>query len=128
MADVPDGGHRTDDGAGQRLLSLFSRKAPSAIERYHNECRRLFEVLEDQLKGREFLCDEYSIADIANWCWVRIYQWSGVNIEGLTNLKAWIDRLEARPASQRGIAVPEPLVFKEPTEEMLKTAQKLVTR
>jgi GST-like protein len=46
----------------------------------------------------------------------------------LTNLQAWIARMEARPACQRGIAVPEPLVFKEPTAEMLKTAQKLVTR
>jgi GST-like protein len=51
-----------------------------------------------------------------------------VNIDGLTNLKAWIDRLEARPACQRGIAVPEPLVLKEPTAEMIKTAQSLVTR
>ena len=72
-------------------------------------------MLEGQLKGREYLCDEYSIADIANWCWVRIYEWSGVNIEGLTNLQAWIERLAARPACQRGIAVPEPLVFKEPS-------------
>jgi GST-like protein len=59
---------------------------------------------------------------------VRIYEWSGVNIEGLTNLQAWIERLAARPACQRGIAVPEPLVFKEPSAEMLNTAQKLVTR
>ena len=115
-------------GQANVFYRYFPEKLPSAIARYHNECRRLFEVLEGQLKGREFLCDEYSIADIANWCWVRIYQWSGVNIEGLTNLKAWIDRLEARPACQRGIAVPEPLVFKEPTEEMLKTARTLVTR
>jgi GST-like protein len=59
---------------------------------------------------------------------VRIYEWSGVKIHGLINLQAWIARMEARPACQRGIAVPEPLVFKEPTEAMLKTAQKLVTR
>ena len=115
-------------GQANVFYRYFPEKLPAAIQRYHNECRRLFEVLEGQLKGREFLCDEYSIADIANWCWVRIYEWSGVNIEGLTNLRAWIDRLEARPACQRGIAVPEPLVFKEPTPEMLKTAQSLVTR
>jgi GST-like protein len=61
---------------------------------------------------------------------VRIYDWSGVKIDGLTSLQAWIARLEVRPACQRGIAVPEPLVFKEPNEnsEMLKTAQSLVTR
>ena len=115
-------------GQANVFYRYFPEKIPSAIERYHNECRRLFEVLEGQLKGREYLCDEYSIADIANWCWVRIYEWSGVNIEGLTNLQAWIARMEARPACQRGIAVPEPLVFKEPTERSLKTARTLVTR
>jgi GST-like protein len=117
-------------GQANVFYRYFPEKLPSAIQRYHNECRRLFEVLEGQLKGREYLCDEYSIADIANWCWVRIYKWSGVKIDGLTNLQAWLARLEARPACQRGIAVPEPLVFEEPNEnsEMLKTAQKLVTR
>jgi len=99
-----------------------------AIDRYRNESRRLFEVLNNRLAEHEYLAGDYSIADIANWCWVRIYEWSGVNIEGLTNLQAWIERLAARPACQRGIAVPEPLVFKEPSAEMLKTAQKLVTR
>ena len=70
-------------------------------------------MLERQLEGREYLCDEYSIADIANWCWVRIYQWSGVSIDGLSNLQAWIARMEARPGCQRGIAVPEPLVLRD---------------
>ncbi|HLW71063.1 MAG TPA: glutathione binding-like protein [Candidatus Binataceae bacterium] len=117
-------------GQANVFYRYFPEKLPSAIQRYHNECRRLFEVLEGQLKGREYLCDEYSIADIANWCWVRIYEWSGVRIDGLTNLQSWIARLEARPACQRGIAVPEPLIFKEPNENsaMLKTAQSLVTR
>jgi GST-like protein len=59
---------------------------------------------------------------------VRIYEWSGVNIEGLTNLQAWIARMEARPGCQRGIAVPEPLVLKVPTEDQLKVARTLVTR
>jgi GST-like protein len=115
-------------GQANVFYRYFPEKLPSAIQRYHNECRRLFEVLEGQLKGREYLCDDYSIADIANWCWVRIYEWSGVKIHGLINLQAWIARMEARPACQRGIAVSEPLVFKEPSEAMLKTAQKLVTR
>jgi GST-like protein len=90
----------------------------------------LFEVLEEQLKGREYLCDEYSIADIANWCWVRIYKWSGVNIEGLTNLQAWIARLAARPACQRGIEVPEPLILKDnkDSSEALEIAKKILTR
>jgi len=77
--------------------------------------------------GREFLCHEYSIANIANWCWVRIYRWSGVNLDGLTNLQAWIARMEARPACQRGVAVPEPLVLKD-NEDVLEMAKKILTR
>jgi GSH-dependent disulfide-bond oxidoreductase len=75
--------------------------------------------------GREFLCHEYSIANIANWCWVRIYRWSGVNLDGLTNLQAWIARMEARPACQRGIVVPEPVVLKD-NEDVLEMAKKIL--
>ena len=82
-------------------------KIPVAIERYRSECRRLFEVLDARLAEAEWLAgDEYSIADIANWCWVRTWRWSGVDIEGLTHLKRWLDVMKARPACQRGVAVP----------------------
>lgn len=118
-------------GQANIFYRYFPEKIPSAIQRYQNECRRLFEVLDRQLNGREYLCDEYSIADIANWCWVRIYKWSGVNIEGLDNLQSWIARMGARPACQRGIAVPHPLVLEDSNvdkEKMIETAQKLLTR
>ena len=71
-----------------------------------------------------------TIADIANRCWVWIYGWSGVNIDSLTNLQAWIARLEARPACQRGIAVREPLVLKDDkgTAEVQEVARKILTR
>ena len=59
VADVPDERRRTDDGPGECLLyRYFPEKLPSAIARYHNEGRRLFEVLNGQLRGREYLCDE----------------------------------------------------------------------
>lgn len=118
-------------GQANVFYRYFPEKIPSAIQRYQNECRRLFEVLDRQLNGREYLCDEYSIADIANWCWVRIYKWSGVNIEGLDNLQSWLARIEARPACQRGIAVPHPLVLEDGNadkEELIRAAQKLLTR
>ncbi|MEX2482021.1 MAG: glutathione S-transferase N-terminal domain-containing protein [Gammaproteobacteria bacterium] len=95
-------------GQANVFFRYFPEKLPAAIARYHNECRRLYEVLDRQLAGRDYLCDEYSIADIANWCWVRIWFWGGTSIEGLDNLAAWLERLEARPACQRGIAVPHP--------------------
>jgi len=81
-------------------------KIPTAIDRYQNEVRRLFEVLNGRLEGREYLTAEFSIADIANWTWVRTAKWSGVRFDDLTHLSAWVDRLKARPACQRGIDVP----------------------
>ena len=77
-----------------------------------------------QLEGREYLCDEYSIADIANWCWVRIHAWSGIDVTGLDNLQAWLAPLEERPAGQRGIGRPAPLVL----EGVLDMAKKILTK
>lgn len=92
--------------------NVFYRYAPERIEyaiaRYQRESRRLFEVLEGQLAKEPYLAGEYSIADIANFAWVRGYDWSGVSIDGLPNLKRWLDAIEARPAVIRGLAVPPP--------------------
>tara|TARA_B100000686_G_scaffold104414_1_gene111677 strand:- start:41003 stop:41659 length:657 start_codon:yes stop_codon:yes gene_type:complete len=84
----------------------FEKKIPSAISRYRNECRRLYTVLDNHLNNKEWICDEYSIADIANWCWVRIYKWSEVDITGLDNLRLWMDRMQERPACIKGCQVP----------------------
>ena len=108
-------------GQSNVFYRYFPEKIPSAIERYHKECRRLFEVLDGQLDGRDYLCDDYSIADIAKWCWVRIYFWGGSNIDGLDNLNAWLDRLEARPACQRGIAIPKAIDW----EQLEKDVEKI---
>ncbi len=93
-------------GQANVFYRYFPEKIPSVIERYHSECRRLFEVLDKRLGQHEFLVDDYSIADIANWCWVRTYKWSGISIEGLPHLKRWLDTIRARPAVDRGIKVP----------------------
>ena len=94
-------------GQANVFYRYFPEKIPSAIDRYQNESRRLFEVLERGLTDKEWLAaDQYTIADIANWCWVRTYKWSGVSIEGLPNLKRWLDSIRARPAVVRGIEVP----------------------
>ena len=90
--------------------NVFSRYWPEvyqpAIDRYQNEGRRLFEVLEGRLKDNEFLAGDYSIADIANWCWVRTHRWSGVSVEGLDSLQRWMATIEERPGAQRGVRVP----------------------
>ncbi|ROH86511.1 glutathione S-transferase [Stagnimonas aquatica] len=94
-------------GQANVFFRYLPEKIPVAIERYHNECRRLFEVLDRRLGEAEWLAgNEYSIADIANWCWVRTYKWSGVSIDGLDHLRRWLDAIRARPAAEKGIAVP----------------------
>jgi len=93
-------------GQANVFFRYFPENIQPAIDRYQNECRRLFEVLDARLTGREWLAGDYSIADIANWSWVRTYKWSGVSIEGLAALRAWMDRMAARPACQRGVEVP----------------------
>lgn len=93
-------------GQANVFFRYFPEKIQPAIDRYQNECRRLFEVLNGRLAADEWLAGDYSIADIANWSWVRTYAWSGVSIDGLVHLERWLGQLAARPACQRGVAVP----------------------
>jgi len=69
---------------------------------------------------------EYSIADIANWCWVRTYSWSGVSIDGLDALSAWIDPIDGRPAARRGVAVPKAVDLRASGEEIVGAARKML--
>lgn len=85
----------------------FPEKIPAAIDRYQNECRRLFEVLDTRLGQSEWLADDYSIADIANWCWVRTYRWSGVSRDGLENLDRWLAVMKEKPGLRKGVEVPQ---------------------
>ncbi|KAF0814496.1 Disulfide-bond oxidoreductase YfcG [Andreprevotia sp. IGB-42] len=93
-------------GQANVFYRYLPEKIPLAIDRYQKEGRRLFEVLNSRLAGREYLADEYSIADIATWPWVRIHDWSGIAVDGLEHLQAWMERMAARPACQRGILLP----------------------
>jgi len=97
-------------GPMQGQANVFFRYAPEkidyAVQRYQNETRRLYGVLDGRLKDREYLAGEYSIADIATWPWVRIHAWAGVEIDDLPHLRRWSDAIAARPACQRGVQVP----------------------
>ncbi len=93
-------------GQANVFFRYFPEKIQPAIDRYQNESRRLFEVLNSRLTGSEWLADEFSIADIANWSWVRIHEWSGVPVEGLDPLQDWMTRMNERPACRRGAEVP----------------------
>lgn len=90
------------------FFRYYPQKIQPAIDRFQHEARRLFEVLDGRLLESEWLGDDYSIADVANWCWVRTYRWSGVSIDGLQGLRRWLDSMKERPACQRGIEVPYP--------------------
>jgi GST-like protein len=105
-------------GPMQGQANVFFRYAPEkiqfAIDRYQNETRRLYEVLDRRLGESEWLADDYSLADIANWSWVSIHAWAGVETDGLDNLNRWKDAMKERPAVQRGRAVP---AAPEPSED-----------
>ena len=118
-------------GPMQGQSNVFFRYAPEkiqyAIDRYQNETKRLYTVLDHQLAGNEYLAGDYSIADIANWAWVSIHGWAGVAIDDLPNLQRWLDKLAARPAVQRGRAVPEPPESREVSgEDVAKQGSKLL--
>lgn len=93
-------------GQANVFTRYFPEELPSVIDRYRRESRRLFEVLDGQLADHEWLAGDYSIADIANWCWVQIHPWPGVSVDGLDHLQRWLEAVRARPAVQTGVAIP----------------------
>jgi glutathione S-transferase len=120
-------------GQANVFYRYLPEKIAVAIERYQNESRRLFEVLDRRLGEAEWLAgDGFSIADIANWCWVRTYKWSGVAVDGLPHLRRWLDAIKERPACRRGVEVPAKvesvLVNAEDAEKFAESARRLVQR
>jgi len=119
-------------GQANVFYRYFPEKIQSAIDRYQNESRRLFEVLDGRLGESEWLADDYSIADIANWCWVRLHGWSGISVEGLPHLQRWMATLAARPACDRGVQVPVPIadltMDAKRAEEFAKNARTILQR
>lgn len=114
-------------GQANVFFRYFPEKIQPAIDRYQKEGRRLFEVMDSQLEHHRYLAgDEYTIADIATWPWVRIYEWSGINIDGLEHLQRWLAEIAQRPAVIKGITVPPP--SQESDEQRAERIQKMVTR
>ncbi|MBR9859010.1 MAG: glutathione S-transferase [Gammaproteobacteria bacterium] len=114
-------------GQANVFYRYFPEKIPAAIERYQHEGRRLFEVMNGQLAHHRYLAgDDYSIADMATWPWVRGYEWSSINIDGLDHLQRWLNELALRPACQKGIVTPPPVEMSD--EERAEHIRNLVTR
>jgi glutathione S-transferase/GST-like protein len=93
-------------GQANVFFRYFPEKIQPAIDRYQGESKRLLAVLDGQLQDHEYLAGDYSIADIANWAWVRTHRWSGVDVSDLPHLRRWMDAIRQRPAVQRGIEAP----------------------
>ncbi|RDW83292.1 putative disulfide bond reductase yfcG [Coleophoma crateriformis] len=107
-------------GPMQGQSNHFSRYAPEHIEyginRYKNETRRLYGVLDKHLESSTsgyLVGDKCTIADIAHWGWVTAAFWAGVDIDEFPALKAWDDRMLARPGVEKGRHVPDPHRMKE---------------
>jgi len=92
-------------GQGQHFWSYAQDKHPYAIERYTKEGHRLLYVMDRHLREHEYLADEYSIADIACFPWVRIHKLANLSIEAMPNLKRWYGVVRRRPAVERGLNI-----------------------
>ena len=119
-------------GQAHVFFRYFPEKLQPAIDRYKNEGRRLFEVLNTHLAKQDWLAKDYSIADIANWCWVRTYKWSGISIEGLDHLQRWMKAMYDQPGMSAGLSVPmkvESLLDDDKkAKEFAKNAEKMVKK
>ena len=92
-------------GQAHHFLQYAPEAVPYAKERYRNEVNRLYGVLDARLADREFVAGNYSIADMAIWPWAQGWERQGQDIAEFPNMQAWLDRVWARPAVQRGKAV-----------------------
>jgi glutathione S-transferase len=125
------GGVGPMQGQANVFFRYFPEKLPAAISRYQNETRRLYEVLDRQLAKTQWLAGDYSLGDIANFSWVRIHEWAGVPTDGLDSLKRWMAELAARPAVERGCAVPARLELpkgEDASAAVTETALKILQR
>ncbi|WP_164156129.1 glutathione S-transferase family protein [Sandarakinorhabdus rubra] len=91
----------------------WPEKLPAVQARYLGEVKRLFGILDARLATRDYLAGDYSIADIAHFCWVRTAGWTGVDIAPFPRLSRWVEAIAARPAVQRGLKVPDVSPVKE---------------
>lgn len=82
-------------------------KSPYAEERYLNEAKRLYKVLDQRLAEHEYLVDDYTIADIATWPWVSRFEWQAIDLNDYPNVRRWYTTIAQRPAVVRGYHVPK---------------------
>ena len=99
-----------------------------AIDRYQNEVKRLFGVLDVHLNGRTYLSSELSIADIACWPWVKLHEWSGLGLADFPNLSSWLNILGERPSFVKGINTPALILNDSKKDEFVVGARNMLTK
>ncbi|KAK3053717.1 hypothetical protein LTS18_012100 [Coniosporium uncinatum] len=104
------GGLGPMQGQANHFFRLAKERIPYPTQRYVGETERLYGILDAQLADRDYLVGsgkgKYSIADIANFSWVNVAIFSGIDLNMFPNLQKWLKRIEERPAVQRGTRVP----------------------
>jgi GST-like protein len=94
-------------GQAHHFLKFNAGKAPYAEERYANEAKRLYKVLNGRLEGRDFVAGDYSIADISIWPWISRFEWQRIELNDYPNVKRWYLEIAKRPAVMKGYAIPK---------------------
>lgn len=94
-------------GQNHHFVRYAPEPIPYAIDRYVKETARLYGVLEHQLAGRDYVADDYSIADMAIYPWAKLWKMQQQKLEDFPNMAAWLERIDARPAVQRAYALVE---------------------
>ena len=92
-------------GQAHHFRGYAKGKSRYAAKRYTNEVNRLYGVMDRQLKGKEYLCGAYSVADMAAWPWILPYKRQGQDMNDFPHLYKWFKRMGERPAVQRGLAL-----------------------
>ena len=93
-------------GQVHHFVRFNQGKAPYAEERYLNEGKRLYGVLDRRLAEVEYVAGDYSIADMAIWPWISRFEWQTIDMNEFENVKRWYTAIAERPAVQRGYDVP----------------------
>ena len=98
-------------GQVHHFVKYNKGKSEYSEKRYYNEAKRLYNVLEKQLEGRDFIAGEgkgsYSIADMSCWPWVSRFEWQEIDLNSYPNIKDWYIRISNRPAVQKGYSIPK---------------------
>ena len=121
-------------GQNHHFAVYAPEKIPYAIERYVKETNRLYGVLDRQLAGRDFIADEYSIADMACYPWTVSHERQGQNLDDFPDLKRWFEAIRGRPATvaayAKGDAISRPTEMSDEAKKVLfgQTASSIRTR